>query len=91
MINSEVYVAGDYGGFRVGNVELYYGYECTNEKGEWCFYIKTNRFQTNPPVIWSWKELGAKDQFDVTDCLLRGIARLMSEGKLVLLPKEITE
>lgn len=78
----EVYIASDYAGLKCPNgQEFYYGYEVTaNDKeekgdGEWCFQA---RIEGKPTVTIPFSRLDQRDQFEVVECLLAGIAIYIS-------------
>lgn len=72
------YSGGDYAGIDSDNLCVYYGYECVDDSGNWCFKATFNGQQ----VQWTWEELGSRDQFDCQYGLLAGIARLFSSYRV---------
>ena len=77
----ECFIASDYAGVRGGNVDLYYGYEQTDENGEWCFVATEDGVeQMRIPQ----SKLGIKDSFNPASNLMAGIAIFVSRRSLLL-------
>lgn len=74
----KVYIASDYAGIRCDGFSAYYGYEETDESGEWCFVATINGEATEIP----FGKLGARDKFECVECLLHGIA-IVLDGCIV--------
>ena len=70
------FVAGDYAGITSKNLDLYYGYECTNDNGEWSFSARVG--ETEVMKI-PQSKLNASDKFDCASCLLAGIGMLFDK------------
>lgn len=83
MKKPNVYWASDYAGIDVPRVgKFYYGYEETigsEDEEEWCFSARFG----NQEVIIPFSKLEAEDQCNCQDCLLHGIAQLISSKRLV--------
>jgi hypothetical protein len=83
---STVTIASDYASLRIPSQDLsfYFGYERTdpNFPDVWCFEMLARN--GSMVVSYTFKALDMKDKFDVTDGLLRGIAKVISDGHLHL-------
>lgn len=80
MSKPEVYSASDYAGISTENFSAYYGYEQVDENDEWCFTATIEETKIKIP----FSKLKAKDQFNCKDCLLMGIAWVLTKYKLTL-------
>ena len=76
----EVYSSGDYAGITAKNFTAYYGYEVTDENGEWCFQASFD----DETITIPFRKLKSDDQFNCEHNLMRGIAWLMMKYKLTL-------
>lgn len=77
MANSGV--SSDYAYINTKAVSFYYGYEVTNENGEWCFQaVAMGKTITVP-----FSRLDLHDMYDCAAGLRAGIALLCEEGHLV--------
>lgn len=76
----DVYSASDYAGISTENFSAYYGYEEVGENDEWCFIATIGDTKIKIP----FSKLKAKDKFECTDCLLMGIAWILTKYKLTL-------
>jgi len=65
-------IASDYATVHSENFNAYYGYERTDEEGRWCFVAEFGDTKITIPS----HRLKVKDQYEVVDCLLKGIAWL---------------
>lgn len=77
-MRAEVYHASDYAGFSSANLSVYYGYEKTNDEGEWCFEAKF----ADQVVVIPFSKLKCDDQFNCVDCLMKGVAWLFEKYKV---------
>jgi hypothetical protein len=66
------YINSDYAGVDWEGGSFYYGYEHTDEWGNWCFLANTK----DGEFLVSSKDMHP-DQFDVTESLLAGIGLFM--------------
>lgn len=64
--------SNDYAGLQGGDMAFYYGYEQTNEAGDWLFVAQHKGVDV---MKYTAKDLGEKNTWEVTDVLLAGIAR----------------
>lgn len=81
MNKPDFYHSSDYAGLSFRNGSFYYGYEETHgEDDEWCFSAKF----VGTEIIIPFSKLGAKDMFDVTDCLMVGIGWILAKYNLTL-------
>jgi hypothetical protein len=73
------YSSSDYAGLSGGDHAFYYGYEKTNDNGDWLFVA-----QKNGKVIMQYtaNDLGEKESSEVMDVLLAGIAKYFELAKL---------
>lgn len=85
-----IHIASDYAVLAVPekDISLYYGYESTpkDDLSLWSFECNEGKHEDGLPrniIVYSCKDLGMKDRFDVTGGLLRGIAKLIEDGILV--------
>jgi hypothetical protein len=66
------YSSSDYAGLEGGDMAFYYGYEKTNEAGEWLFVAR----QKGKVVMqYTADDLDETDHTECTDVLLAGIAK----------------
>jgi hypothetical protein len=88
--------ASDYAGLEFKNGDFYYGYEhsictecgntnkgefcdsCEDVDREWCFVAAFN----DEKIIIPFSKLGAKDMFNVIDCLNTGIGWILAKYTL---------
>lgn len=70
------FVAGDYAGITSKNLDLYYGYECWDENGEWCFSARVGGSEV---MKIPQSKLKVSDKFDCVSCLLAGIGQLFDK------------
>jgi len=77
------YISSDYAGITGQNAQFYYGYERTDENEDWCFVATIQQLlgHTIEEVI-PFRQLGAKDMFNVEECLMAGIAIVMTKYRL---------
>lgn len=94
-----VYAASDYAGLGAKNASFYYGYESSycneckkmvengefcevdsDHETEWCFVAKFNGEEITIPH----SKLGAKDKFNVVECLMLGVGWILAKYKLAL-------
>ena len=74
-------ISDDYASIETNGISFYYGYEVTDENGEWCFQAKT---KGGKEITLPFSRLGARDSFDCGECLLAGIALLFEDGQLTI-------
>ena len=67
---SRFYYSSDYAGTRFGNVTFYYGYERIDANGDWAFVYQV---KGEPEGVYTFKQLGERNMFDVVECLMAGI------------------
>lgn len=72
---ANISVAGDYAVLESKNFKAYYGYERIDESEDWCFVAEFNGKEIKIPS----SRLGVQNKFDVTECLLKGIAWIMTK------------
>ncbi len=75
-----VHFRGDYAAISSKNLTAYYGWECTDDDGNWCFKANFN----DTEIIIPFSKLDNKDRYDCYACLLKGISWLMEKYKLSL-------
>ncbi|MGD9157198.1 MAG: hypothetical protein PVG39_02205 [Desulfobacteraceae bacterium] len=81
MNKPDAYSASDYAGLSFRGGGFYYGYEETSgENDEWCFSAKFDGVE----IVIPFSKLGAKDMFNVNNCLLVGIGWVLAKYKLSL-------
>ncbi len=71
------YYSSDYAGIEATNASFYYGYEET-KNDEWCFVAEFNDTKITIP----FSELEAKNEYEVVDCLMAGIAYILSKYRI---------
>lgn len=89
-----LYCKSDYAGFQAvtiesGDVNGYYGYEVTDDEGNWCFELTTRRavIVTYPFPSLLKAQMSDKwnqefSQWDVFGCLMAGFALAVEDGHL---------
>lgn len=83
---SNAYAASDYAGFVSKNLDAYYGYEQTvgekdSDEEEWAFVASVGGKEI---ARMGFSQLGARDQFNTGECLLKGLAILFDTHELKL-------
>lgn len=74
---AEAYSASDYAGLSGGAYSFYYGYEETNDDGDWLFLAKV---RGTVVARWTTHDLDGTTAYDQpNDVLMWGIARFLSE------------
>ena len=53
-------ISDDYASIETNGISFYYGYEVTDENGEWCFQAKT---KGGKEITLPFSRLGARDRF----------------------------
>lgn len=81
-MKATLYTSGDLAGISSKNFKAYYGWECTDDTGEWCFEAKFDDQVIKIP--YSKLGMGSHKQYECMACLLKGIAWVMQKYKLTL-------
>lgn len=83
MKKPEFGLSDDYAILATENASFYYGYEET-DGDEWCFVAKIKGLHEEIKVPFS--KLGAKDQWDCSECLMVGIGWFVSKYPFCIPP-----
>jgi len=71
-------ISSDYAVLTTTNARYYYGYEATDDAGEWCFQATMN----GVGYRYDQKALGLDDKWNVVEGLLRGLGLMIERGNL---------
>ena len=74
MNKPDLRISDDYATLSFKGGSFYYGYEPVNENDEWCFEATYNYKTTRI----SFSELACEDMFNVVDCFMIGIGRVLA-------------
>ena len=66
-------IASDYAVLRIGNIRFYYGYEATDDKGEWCFSASDQESNSESRFTIPQSKLNVRDKWNCAECLMDGI------------------
>jgi hypothetical protein len=72
-------IAGDYASLTVSGTQYYYGYEVTDDEGDWCFQAEWPKGH----VRFTQHDLELSNRWDCVNGLLRGIELLLERGYLI--------
>lgn len=78
-----VIITDDYAVLESAGKRFYYGYEETDDEGEWCFVADLNPLRAEPEKLRvPASRLGVRDREDCAENLLKGIGVLLGTGHL---------